>query len=132
MPLRNFARLLNHVQAAEFHGGPLTMARQGCGSSTIENRRGAWSMGTATRFEDTMMVDQAERYQPKRESFGRWLLAQKDRGDWVDGLATTARADRAFPKDGDPEAVRAHLRVQQAEGDVFQAVDDAELDWLSL
>lgn len=71
-----------------------------------------------------------DRYQAKREPFGRWLLAQKDRGDWVDELATAARADRSFPKDGDPEAVRKHLRAQQAEGDVFQQVDDAESDWL--
>lgn len=75
------------------------------------------------------MTDRPDRYQPKRETFGRWLLAQKDRGDWVDGLAAAARGDRDFPKDGDPEAVRAHLRKQQADGDTFQAVDDAELDW---
>lgn len=71
-------------------------------------------------------------YLAKREPFGRWLLAQKDRGDWVDDLAAAARADRTFPKDGDPEAVRAHLRRQQADGDVFQAVDDAEGAWISL
>ena len=68
----------------------------------------------------------------KREAFGRWLLAQKDRGDWVDELAGAARADRTFPKNGDPEAVRAHLRQQQADGDTFQAVEDAESDWQSL
>jgi hypothetical protein len=132
MPLRNFARLLNHVQAAEFHGGSLTMAHRGFGPPTVENRSGTWCMGAATRFEKTMMVDRAGRYQPEREAFGRWLLVQKDRGDWVDDLATAARADRGFPKDGDPEAVRAHLRAQQVDGDVFHAVDDAELDWLSL
>ncbi|RUN76510.1 hypothetical protein EJC47_11100 [Sphingomonas sp. TF3] len=71
------------------------------------------------------------RYQPQSEPFGRWLIAQRERGDWIDGLAAAARADRSFPKDGDPEKVRAHLRAQQADGDVFQAVDDAELDWLS-
>jgi hypothetical protein len=64
--------------------------------------------------------------------FGQWLLAQKDRGDWVDGLADVARADRTFPKTGDPEAVRAHLRKQQADGNTFQAVEDAENDWQSL
>lgn len=64
-------------------------------------------------------------------TFGRWLIAQRDRGDWVDGLANAARADRAFPKDGDPEVVRAYLRKQQADGDVFAAVDDAEVDWLA-
>lgn len=67
----------------------------------------------------------------KREPFGRWLLAQKERGDWVDDLAAAARADRTFPKDGDPEAVRKHLRSQQADGDTFQAVDDAEGHWQS-
>ncbi|MDB5575595.1 MAG: hypothetical protein JWR80_771 [Bradyrhizobium sp.] len=75
------------------------------------------------------MNDEYDRYHAKRETFGRWLLAQKDRGDWIDGLAIAARADRSFPKDGDPEAVRKHLRAQQADGDVFQAVDDAESGW---
>ena len=71
-------------------------------------------------------------YLAKREAFGRWLLVQRDRGDWVDDLAAAARADRTFPKDGDPEAVRAHLRKQQADGDVSQPVEDAEADWESL
>ena len=75
------------------------------------------------------MIDQDERYAEKPLSFGRWLLAQRDRGDWVDGLAETARSDRTFPKDGDPETVRLHLRKQQADGDTFQAVDDAESSW---
>lgn len=72
-----------------------------------------------------------ESYLRKPEPFGRWLIAQRDRGDWVDDLANAARGDRTFPKDGDPEAVRAHLRAQQADGDVFQAVDDAESSWES-
>lgn len=76
-------------------------------------------------------TNKPESYLRKPESFGRWIIAQRDRGDRVDGLAEAARADRTFPKDGDPEAVRAHLRAQQADGDVFQAVDDAETDWLS-
>ncbi|WP_380786836.1 hypothetical protein [Sphingomonas sp. R86521] len=65
-------------------------------------------------------------------AFGRWLLAQRDRGDWVDGIADAARADRTFPKNGDPEAVRKHLRGQQADGDAFALVDDAESDWMAL
>jgi hypothetical protein len=77
-------------------------------------------------------TDNPESYLAKREPFGKWLLAQRERGDWVDDLASAARADRTFPKNGDPEAVRAHLRQQQADGDVFQAVDDAEADWQSL
>jgi hypothetical protein len=50
----------------------------------------------------------------------------------VDDLASAARADRTFLKNGDPEAVRSHLRKQQADGDVFEAIDDAEADWQSL
>jgi len=63
--------------------------------------------------------------------FGQWLLQQRDRGDWVDGVADAARADRTFPRGGDPEAVRAHLRKQQADGDAFAVVDDAESDWMA-
>ncbi|MEG3145183.1 YozE family protein [Sphingomonas sp. RT2P30] len=69
------------------------------------------------------------RYQPGRESFGRWLLAQHVRGDWVGDLAMAARGDRTFPKDGDPEEVRKHLSAQQAYVNVLQAVDDAENEW---
>jgi hypothetical protein len=62
-------------------------------------------------------------------TFGRWLLAQVRREGWVGDLIAAAKRDPAFPKDGDPEAVRTRLREVQAEGDMFQAVDDAELDW---
>ena len=41
-------------------------------------------------------------------------------------------SDRTFPKNGYPEAVRKHLRVQQADGDAFAAIDDAESKWSSL
>jgi hypothetical protein len=83
-----------------------------------------------SRQEDSTMATKTEA--TAREPFGRWLLAQRDRGDWVDPLAEAARRDPGFPKDGDPEAVRKRLRDMQADGDVFQAIDDAELDWLSL
>jgi hypothetical protein len=46
-------------------------------------------------------------------------------------LAQAARTDRRFPRDGDADAVRAHLNRMQADGDSFEAVDDAETDWLS-
>lgn len=65
-------------------------------------------------------------------AFGKWMLMQRDRGDWIDGIADVARADRTFPKSGDPEAVRKHLRGQQADGDAFAAIDDAESEWMSL
>lgn len=76
--------------------------------------------------------EQHERYVTKREPFGRWLVGQRGRGDWVDGLADAARADRGFPKDGDVEAVRGRLAQLGADPDAFEALDDAELDWLAL
>lgn len=76
------------------------------------------------------MIDHDDEQAPAN-AFGRWLLTQRDRGDWVDGIADAARADRMFPKDGDPDAVRKHLRTQQADGDAFAAVDDAESEWMA-
>ena len=78
------------------------------------------------------MTDHDDDQPEPKIAFGRWLLEQRDRGDWVDGIADAARADRTFPKNGDPEAVRKHLRGQQADGDAFAAVDDAESDWMAL
>lgn len=73
----------------------------------------------------TMQMDPT----PAPIAFGAWLLAQKDRGGLIGTLAAGAAADRAFPKHGSPEDVRARLRALQADGDMFEAVDDAELDW---
>ena len=77
------------------------------------------------------MPEDSDPTDEQAQPFGAWLLAQKDRGDWVDGLAAAARADRSFPRTGDPEKVRAYLRAQQADGDTFQAIEDAESDWQS-
>lgn len=73
----------------------------------------------------------SSRYMTKPEFFGQWLIAQRKLRNWIDDLSATARADRSFPKDGDPEAIRAHLRSQQAEGGVFQAMHDSESAWSS-
>jgi uncharacterized protein YozE (UPF0346 family) len=78
------------------------------------------------------MTDHNDEQSAPAVAFGQWLLTQRNRGDWVDGIADVARADRTFPKNGDPEAVRKHLRGQQADGDAFAAIDDAESDWLCL
>jgi hypothetical protein len=63
--------------------------------------------------------------------FGEWLLQQRDRTGWVGDLVASARADPKFPKKGSPDDVRARLRAVMAEGDMFEAVDDAEADWSS-
>lgn len=78
------------------------------------------------------MVEKQARYETTREPFGRWLLKQRGRGGWVGGLACAASADRVFPKDGDVEAVRRRLGELGADPDTFEALDDAELDWLAL
>jgi hypothetical protein len=43
-----------------------------------------------------------------------------------------AKADHRFPKAGDVDQVREYLAKQGADGDSFEALDDAERDWLSL
>lgn len=63
-------------------------------------------------------------------SFGAWLVAQIANEGWIGDLARAARADRSFPRNGDPDAVRAHLSGKQAESDMFEAIDAAETAWL--
>ncbi|MBW6523413.1 hypothetical protein KZ810_07870 [Sphingomonas sp. RHCKR47] len=63
------------------------------------------------------------------ETFGAWLRVQVDREGLVGQLVAGAKADRRFPRDGSPEDVRRHLAAMQAEGDLFEAVDEAEIDW---
>ena len=77
------------------------------------------------------MTDTHDDPQEIKPTFGQWLVTQKERSDLVGQLAVGAVADRRFPRNGDPEAVRKHLSAMQAEGDMFAAVDDAESDWLS-
>lgn len=64
------------------------------------------------------------------EPFGRWLLDQKDRKDWISELAKAARHDPGFPKTGDPDAVRKRMeKLGITEADVFEQIDDAERIW---
>lgn len=67
----------------------------------------------------------------ERGPFGRWLAQQDGDTDAMRMLVKAAKTDHQFPLDGDPEAVRARLRACMADGDLFDAVDDAEMDWLS-
>ncbi|WP_103728940.1 hypothetical protein [Novosphingobium sp. HII-3] len=63
--------------------------------------------------------------------FGRWVLEQTHRGGFLGQLATIAKSDRGFPRNGDPTAVRKRLGDTGADPEMFEAVDDAELDWAS-
>jgi hypothetical protein len=62
------------------------------------------------------------------QTFGSWLLAQPSRSGLIGDLITGAKADRKFPKYGTPQEVRKHVSEMQAEGDLFEAVDEAEID----
>lgn len=69
---------------------------------------------------------------PARQPFGEWLLTQTGRKGWVGDLAKAAKSDPQFPKRADPDDVRKRMKDLGADGDSFEAVDDAELDWLAL
>lgn len=61
--------------------------------------------------------------------FGRWLIAQNDRHDWIGLLAAHAAKDPAFPIDGSPDDVRLHLAAKGSDPDSFEMLDDAERAW---
>jgi hypothetical protein len=63
------------------------------------------------------------------ETFGEWLLAQKDRGGAIGALVAATKADLKFPRRGSPESVRKRLNEMQADGDMHDAVEDTETDW---
>jgi len=63
--------------------------------------------------------------------FGTWLLAQTRNDGWIGDLAKAAKADGAFPRGGDADAVRRRLSLAGAEADMVEAVDAAELAWLA-
>lgn len=64
--------------------------------------------------------------------FGQWVLEQGERGGFLGQLAGIAKTDRGFPKNGGPEAVRKRLGDTGADPEMFDAVDEAELDWAAL
>jgi len=76
-------------------------------------------------------MEMPERYVPTRPVFGTWLLAREDNGGWVDGLSKAARDDRTFPRHGDLETVKKWLQGKRPSGDDWEALDDAELDYLA-
>ncbi|QDK31546.1 hypothetical protein DM450_01790 [Sphingomonas sp. IC081] len=66
----------------------------------------------------------------ERGPFGRWRVRQSGTG-LLGRLVKAAKVDPKFPLEGDPEAVRTRLRECGADGNMFAAVDEAELDWAS-
>lgn len=66
---------------------------------------------------------------PLRQSFGAWLLDQGKRPGLVGELAKAVKLDRAFPKNGTADEVRRRFALVGAEGDAFEALDDAEREY---
>lgn len=73
------------------------------------------------------MIDSTEMARP---AFGGWLATREPQGDWIDDLAKVAAGDRSFPRAAGPETVRIYLGNMGASGDMFERLDDAEMEWL--
>ncbi len=78
------------------------------------------------QFDDVAEVED------ERQPFGAWLLEQDKRKGWIADLAKWAKSDRGFPRTGSVEDVRNRLTAVYAEGDAYEALEDAELDWAAL
>jgi hypothetical protein len=63
------------------------------------------------------------------EPFGAWLLEQSKRGGMLGELAKAVKLDRQFPKTGSVKDVRRHFGSIGAEGDAFEALNDAEREY---
>lgn len=69
------------------------------------------------------------RYHRSKPPLGRWLLEQKDRADPIGALAQAAAQDAGFPREGDFKAISARLNAIQADGEMHDALEEAEIDW---
>ena len=68
----------------------------------------------------------------KKPPFGQWLIQQDQRSGAIGDLAKHAKADRGFPRNGDVRDAWKRLNSIQAEGDLYDAMEEAELDYLAL
>ncbi|TZG24592.1 hypothetical protein [Sphingomonas montanisoli] len=66
----------------------------------------------------------------ERQPFASWLLQQQNKGGFIGSLAKGMKDARGFPRQGSVDDVRKFLSTIRAEGDAFEALDDAENDWL--
>jgi hypothetical protein len=69
--------------------------------------------------------------EPGHRPFGEWLYQQASRDDWIGTLAKQAKSDPRFRWDTTADDLRKRLHEAGAEGDAFEALDDAEAEWLS-
>ena len=65
-------------------------------------------------------------------SFAAWLVAQAKRPGTLGELAKAVKLDRLFPKAGNVDQVRARFGAAGADGDAYEALDDAEREFARL
>lgn len=66
------------------------------------------------------------------QAFGEWLVAQDGRPDWIGSLAKSAIADPGFPRAASIDQIRARMSQFEVETDMFEALDDAEREFLAV
>jgi hypothetical protein len=66
---------------------------------------------------------------PRPQPFGTWLMDQGKRPGSLGELARAAKTDRSFPKGGSVDDVRKRFAQAGADGDAFEALDDAEREY---
>lgn len=64
-----------------------------------------------------------------KQDFGAWLVSQHQRDDWVGLFGFQARRDLAFPRDADPNGVRAYLTGKGADADAIDMLETAAQEW---
>lgn len=65
----------------------------------------------------------------QRPSFAAWLVNQGKQPGSLGELARAVKLDRLFPKAGSADDVRARFSAAGADGDAFEALDDAEREF---
>ena len=64
------------------------------------------------------------------KTFAQWLLEERRIAGQVSSLATVARSDPAFPRNGDIDQVRRHLSLANVDGFIIDSLPVAEGLWL--
>lgn len=63
--------------------------------------------------------------------FVTWLRAQAHRTDAIGALAKVVKTDRRLPSEGNVAAVSQRLNQDEAEWEMHEALEQAEMDWLA-
>jgi hypothetical protein len=87
-------------------------------------------MPARTAFQIRAAVDRpAAVHAGQPRPFAAWLIDQSRQPGTLGELAKAAKLDRSFPKAGSADDVRARFSAAGADGDAFEALDDAEREF---